>query len=101
MTVNGTLDFNSASTYAVNVNPTSSSANVTGTATLGGTVNANFAAGSYVARQYTILPPPASRHLRRAHDNKSAVEFYRLTGLRRDAAYIDMALNYQTPVRAA
>jgi uncharacterized protein with beta-barrel porin domain len=57
MNVNGTLGFNSASTFAVNVNPTtSSSATVTGAATLGSaTVNAIFAAGSYVARQYTIL----------------------------------------------
>ena len=39
------------------LNPTTSSfANVTGSATLGGaTVNAVFAAGSYVAKQYTIL----------------------------------------------
>jgi uncharacterized protein with beta-barrel porin domain len=57
MTVNGTLSFNAASTYAVNVNPlTSSFANVSGAATLGGaTVNAIFANGSYVAKQYTIL----------------------------------------------
>jgi hypothetical protein len=41
----------------VQVNPaTASFANVTGTATLGGaTVNASFAAGTYVAKQYTIL----------------------------------------------
>ena len=45
MTVNGTLGFNAASTYLVNVNPTTASfANVSGTATLGGaTVNAIFA----------------------------------------------------------
>ena len=51
MTVNGTLGFTAASTYAVNINPTTSSfANVTGTATLGGaTVNAIYASGSYVA----------------------------------------------------
>jgi uncharacterized protein with beta-barrel porin domain len=57
MTVNGTLGFNAASTYAINVNPTTSSfANVSGAATLGGaTVNAIFANGSYVAKQYTIL----------------------------------------------
>jgi len=57
MTVNGTLGLNAAATYAVNLNPaTSSFANVSGTATLGGaTVNAIFASGSYFARQYTIL----------------------------------------------
>jgi uncharacterized protein with beta-barrel porin domain len=57
MTVNGTLGFNAASTYAINVNPTTSSfANVSGGATLGGaTVNASFGPGSYIAKQYTIL----------------------------------------------
>ena len=57
MTVNGTLGLNAASFYAINLNPaTSSLANVTGAATLGGaTVNATYAAGSYVAKQYTIL----------------------------------------------
>jgi autotransporter-associated beta strand protein len=57
MTVSGTLGFNAASTYLVNVNPTTSSfANVSGAATLGGaTVNAIFANGSYIAKQYTIL----------------------------------------------
>jgi autotransporter-associated beta strand protein len=57
MTVIGALDFTAASTYAVNINPTTSSfANATGTATLGGaTVNAIYTNGSYVAKQYTIL----------------------------------------------
>jgi uncharacterized protein with beta-barrel porin domain len=57
MTVSGTLGLNAASTFAVNVNPTTSSfANVSGAATLGGaTVNATFAAGSYISKQYTIL----------------------------------------------
>ena len=57
MTVTGTLGFNAASTYAVNLNPTTSSfATVSGVATLGGaTVNAIFAPGSYIAKQYTIL----------------------------------------------
>ena len=79
-TVTGTLAFNAASTYVVNVNPTTSSfANVSGAATLGGaTANAIFAAGSYVAKQYTILtagsvtgilarsPTPISRPIRPA-----------------------------------
>jgi autotransporter-associated beta strand protein len=57
LTVDGTLGFTAASTYAVNINPTTSSfANVTGTATLGGaTVNAIYASGSYVSKKYTIL----------------------------------------------
>ncbi|HEX9468575.1 MAG TPA: autotransporter domain-containing protein, partial [Bradyrhizobium sp.] len=57
MAVSGNLVFQSAAQYLVQVNPaTSSFANVTGTATLGGaTVNAVYANGSYVAKQYTII----------------------------------------------
>jgi autotransporter-associated beta strand protein len=58
MTVQGNLAFQSGALYLVQVNPsTASSANVTagGSATLAGTVNAVFAAGSYVSRTYTIL----------------------------------------------
>jgi autotransporter-associated beta strand protein len=57
MTVNGNLAFQSAGTFMVQVNPTTSSfALVNGAATLGGaTVSANFAPGTYVVKQYTIL----------------------------------------------
>jgi uncharacterized protein with beta-barrel porin domain len=56
MTV-ASLALQSGAFYAVNLNPTTSSfANVTGNAALGGaTVATNFASGSYVAKQYTIL----------------------------------------------
>lgn len=63
MTVNGDLVFDmatryvTASNYMVEVSPTSASrVNVTGVANLGGAiVNANFAAGSYVEKKYTIV----------------------------------------------
>ena len=56
MTIAGNLAFASGATYVVFLNPTTSSfATVTGTASLAGTVQANFAPGSYVAKQYTIL----------------------------------------------
>jgi autotransporter-associated beta strand protein len=57
MTISGNLAFQSGAQYLVQLNPaTSSFANVTGMATLGGaTVNAFYANGSYVAKQYTIL----------------------------------------------
>jgi outer membrane autotransporter protein len=58
MTVQGNLAFQSGALYLVQVNPsTASSANVTagGSASLAGTVQAAFAAGSYVARTYTIV----------------------------------------------
>ena len=57
LNVAGSLTFQAASLYMVQVNPaTASYANVTGNATLGGaTVKATFAAGSYISKQYTIL----------------------------------------------
>ena len=57
MTVTGNLGFASGSFYAVNLNPTTTSfANVSGTATLGGAaVDAIFSPSHYVAKRYTIL----------------------------------------------
>jgi T5SS/PEP-CTERM-associated repeat protein/autotransporter-associated beta strand protein len=57
LTVQGSLVFTAASSYLVEVSPANADrTNVTGAATLGGaTVNASFAAGTYVAKQYTIL----------------------------------------------
>ena len=57
MTLTGSLALQSGAVYMVQINPaTSSLANVTGNATLGGaTVQANFTTGSYIAKQYLIL----------------------------------------------
>lgn len=57
LTVNGSLSFTAASSYMLEISPASADrVNVTGTATLSGAkVNASFAGGSYVARQYTIV----------------------------------------------
>jgi autotransporter-associated beta strand protein len=56
MTVAGNLAFQSGALYLVQINSsTASSANVTASATLAGTVQAAFAPGSFVARNYTIL----------------------------------------------
>jgi uncharacterized protein with beta-barrel porin domain len=57
LTVQGTLSFTAASTYMIQVSPANAGrTNVTGVATLGGaTVNAVFAPGSYVNKQYTIV----------------------------------------------
>ncbi|WP_398476713.1 autotransporter domain-containing protein [Tardiphaga sp.] len=57
LTVQGDLVMTQASTYRVDVSPGGSSrVNVTGTANLGGaTVNANFAPGSYVKNNTTIV----------------------------------------------
>ena len=57
LTVQGNLAFMPGSNYLVEVSPVNADrTNVIGTATLGGAaVNASFAPGSYVAKQYTIL----------------------------------------------
>jgi autotransporter-associated beta strand protein len=57
LNVTGNLVFTAASSYMVEVSPVAADrTNVSGTATLGGaTVNASFAAGSYVTKQYTIV----------------------------------------------
>ncbi|WP_436216493.1 beta strand repeat-containing protein, partial [Bradyrhizobium sp. LjRoot220] len=57
LTVQGSLVFAAASSYLVEISPANADrTNVTGAATLGGaTVNANFAAGTYVEKKYTIL----------------------------------------------
>jgi hypothetical protein len=57
MMVAGSLALQSGAMYVVMLNPTTASfANVTGTATLGGAiVNAFYANGSYISKQYAIL----------------------------------------------
>ena len=57
LTVNGNLSFTAASSYDVGFSASGNDrTNITGTATLGGaTVNANFAPGAFIAKQYTIV----------------------------------------------
>jgi autotransporter-associated beta strand protein len=56
MTVAGNLAFQSGAIYLTQVNSTTASlVNVTGTATLAGSVLATFAPGTYLQKQYTIL----------------------------------------------
>ncbi len=56
LTVSGNLAFQSGALYLVQLSPTNTtSAKVSGTATLAGSVQAVFAPGSYVTKQYTIL----------------------------------------------
>lgn len=56
LTVQGSLAFTGAATYLVEVSPASAGlTNVTGAASLAGTVNAYFKPGTYIERQYTIL----------------------------------------------
>jgi autotransporter-associated beta strand protein len=62
MTIAGNLAFESGAFYVVQVNPTTASAtNVSGTASLAGTVGAIFLPGTYVVRSYTILTAAGGR----------------------------------------
>lgn len=55
MNVAGNLAFQSGALYLVQVNPSAASSTISGNATLAGTVQAVFAPGSYLSRDYTIL----------------------------------------------
>ena len=62
LTVQGNLVLTSAAAYLVEVSPTAADrTNVTGTASLAGTVQAVFGPGSYIARTYTILSAAGGR----------------------------------------
>jgi autotransporter-associated beta strand protein/YVTN family beta-propeller protein len=62
ITVAGSLVMSTAASYLVEVSPTAADrTNVTGTATVTGTVNAMFTAGSYMVRSYTILSANGGR----------------------------------------
>ncbi|WP_458158836.1 autotransporter outer membrane beta-barrel domain-containing protein [Bradyrhizobium sp. 18BD] len=63
MTVSGNLTFQSGALYLIGINGTTSSlANVTGTATLSGSVGVSVAPGSTLAKQYTILTAAGGRN---------------------------------------
>jgi autotransporter-associated beta strand protein len=97
MSVAGNLAFQSGAIYLVQVNPsTASSAAVTGTATLAGaTVNAAFASGSYVAKQYTILTAGSVNGAFGTLVNSNLPKGFQ-TSLSYDGthAYLDLALGF-------
>jgi len=100
MTVFGSLGFTAASTYAVDINPTTSSfAHVSGAATLGGaTVNASYASGSYVAKQYTILSAGSvNGHFGALVNTNLPSNFTPTLAYDSTHAYLNLALNFTTP----
>ena len=74
LTVQGNLVLTSAAAYLVEVSPTQADrTNVTGTATLAGTVQAVFGPGSYIARSTRFVGRGrAQRHLRQPHHRRPA-----------------------------
>jgi uncharacterized protein with beta-barrel porin domain len=99
-TISASLALASSATYLVQINPaTSSFANVTGTATLGGaTVKAVYANGSYVAKQYTILTAGSVSGTFGATVNSNLPSGFK-TSLSYDGthAYLDLALSFIAP----
>ena len=100
MTVTGNLGFASGSFYAVSLNPaTSSFANVSGTATLGGaTVKASYAAGSYISKQYTILTAGSVNGTFASLINTNLpANFTAVLGYDAAHAYLNFSLNFVPP----
>nr|WP_249151089.1 autotransporter domain-containing protein [Bradyrhizobium sp. JYMT SZCCT0180] len=90
----------SGAQYMVRINPTTSSfANVTGTATLGGAaVNATFSNGAYVEKKYTILTASTLSGTFGSTINSNLPSGFK-TALSYDAthAYLDLSLVFVPP----
>jgi autotransporter-associated beta strand protein len=101
LTVAGNLVMTAASTYMVEVSPTASDfTHVTGTATLGGaTVAAQFAAGTYVEKRYTILTADGGVNGAFSGPVNTNLPTNFKTALAHDGnnAYLDLALDYTPP----
>jgi autotransporter-associated beta strand protein len=100
MTIAGSLAFTSGALYVVYLNPvTASYSAVTGSATLGGaTVNAIFASGSYVSKQYTILNAGSvSGSFGSLVNTNLPTNFHTSLGYDAHNVYLNLALNFAPP----
>jgi len=101
LTVQGSLVFTAASSYMVEVSPANADrVNVTGAATLGGaTVNASFAAGTYVAKQYTIINAigGVSGTFGAQVNTNLPAGFHSSLSYDANDAYLNLALNFVPP----
>ncbi|MGJ5087008.1 MULTISPECIES: autotransporter domain-containing protein [unclassified Bradyrhizobium] len=98
MAIVGNLAFQSGAIYLIQLNPTASSfASISGTMTAGGaTVEAIFAAGSYVAKRYTILTAGggvSGTFASLANTNLPA-GFKSALSYDANAAYLDLSLDF-------
>ncbi|MGN1287628.1 MAG: autotransporter domain-containing protein, partial [Bradyrhizobium sp.] len=97
LNVAGNLAFQSGALYLVGLNSTAStSTKVIGTATLAGSVGASIAAGSTIARQYTILSATGGRSGTFAGVDSTGLPSGLVATLGYDAsnAYLNFALDY-------
>jgi autotransporter-associated beta strand protein len=101
LAVQGNLVFTAAASYMVEVSPANADrSNVTGTATLGGAaVKASFAAGTYVARQYTILNATGGviGTFNTLANTDLPANFKSSLSYDSNNAYLDLALNFIPP----
>jgi uncharacterized protein with beta-barrel porin domain len=101
MSVTGSLALQAGAIYMVQISPTTASfASVTGAATLGGaTVNANYAAGSYVSKQYTILTTTGgvSGTFSSLVNTNLPSGFSTALAYDHNNAYLDLTLNFTSP----
>jgi autotransporter-associated beta strand protein len=101
LTVQGSLVFTAASSYMVEVSPSvADRVNVTGVATLGGaTVNASFAAGTYVAKQYTLVNAigGVSGTFGAQVNTNLPAGFHSSLSYDANDAYLNLALNFIPP----
>jgi autotransporter-associated beta strand protein len=101
LTVQGNLVFTAAASYMIEVSPADADrTNVTGTATLGGaTVKTSFAAGTYVARQYTILNATGgvSGSFNTLANTDLPANFKSSLSYDGNNAYLNLALNFIPP----
>ena len=104
MSIVGNLAFASGAIYMVQVNPsTASLANVTGTTMLtGASVNATYANGGYVSKQYTILTATGGVSGMFSSLTNSNLPTNFTSSLSYDAndAYINLTLNFVPPPTA-
>jgi autotransporter-associated beta strand protein len=100
LAISGSLAFQSGAIYLVQVNPsTASFASATGTATLGGaTVNAVFASGSYISKQYTILTAGSvSGTFGSLVNSNLPANFHDTLSYDATHAYLNLTLNFGIP----
>ena len=94
------LAFQAGALYVVYLNPTTSTfANVSGTASLAGTVNANFAIGAYISKQYAILTAGSvSGSFANLATSNLPANFTASLAYDSAHAYLDLTLNFTPPV---
>ena len=99
MAITGNLVLQSGALYQIYLNPTTSTyTSVTGAASLAGTVDASFASGSYISKQYIILTAGSIGGTFATLVNSNLPSnFHDSLSYDGTDAYLDLTLNFTTP----